>query len=528
MYTLLIVDDEEIIREGMVETFTINTPNFDIRQACNGLEALSIIEAEHIDAMVLDIKMPKLDGVALLKILKEKNKFIKTIVLSGYEEFEYAKVALEYGAYKYILKPTLPSDIEKIAKELEKILERERKQNIELENMKKQFEDNLGLVKEKFFNDLLNHRVNADIFSERADFLKLNLSGPYYKVAIIDIIKYYYFSTEEKKQIINFSVNKYFENKVSGIGDLEFFQINSNQYILVFNIKSLKEDDIRNKLHTIKRRIEFNFNVSVIVGIGNAYSSFLNIRKSYFEAYNAVRYSMLIHKEDIIDVSDIEGFSSNLEPMFDFEEFLIKLKLGEIDEIKIQVKDAFKSVENSVTQKIDLESFNIFCFKLVVYIFVGLKELNIDVKSIELNEIEVINDLYKCKSCNEIKEKVIYILGKVGVKIEECRKQRKRTIVEKVENLINQHYKDNISIKMIADILFVNPNYLGHLFRSEKGMSINDYLNRARVNKAKVLLKNSELLVYEIAEKVGFSDAQYFSTVFKKIVGVTPKEFKEI
>ena len=137
MYNLLIVDDEEIIRQGIVDVITSNVPNFNVRSAKDGMEALELIEQEIIDAMILDIKMPKLDGIELLKILMGKNIRIRTIVLSGYDEFEYAKVALEYGAYNYLLKPVVPMEIIKIVNELDVELTKERKQSEELQSLKK-------------------------------------------------------------------------------------------------------------------------------------------------------------------------------------------------------------------------------------------------------------------------------------------------------------------------------------------------------------------------------------------------------
>ena len=111
MFKLLVVEDEDNIREGIVETIELCSKIFKVFSACNGIEALNLIQNEKIDAMILDIKMPKLDGIELLKILSSKNIDIKTIILSGYDQFDYAKSALEYGAIDYILKPIKPSNI---------------------------------------------------------------------------------------------------------------------------------------------------------------------------------------------------------------------------------------------------------------------------------------------------------------------------------------------------------------------------------------------------------------------------------
>lgn len=529
MYNLLVVDDEELTREGIASVIaSMENNSFSIYCAENGLQALEIIEKNGIQAMILDIKMPKMDGVGVLKSLAEKRINIKTIVLSGYEEFEYAKVAIETGALKYIVKPIIPKTIIKVARELEEELNKEFKLNQEMENLRKHMQENLDIIKEKLFNDILNNRISEEAFWSRVDFLKLKIHGDMYQIAILDIIKYNYFATEEKLQLVNYSIYQFLKQYILNIEDLECFQISSSQFIILCSPPEMRAKKLIDDLYHLKKKIDSKFNICSTIGIGYAYKGFENIRRTYLEAVNTARFQVLSGRENIASISDIQEANISYDYLFDSEEFMIRMKLGDLNSVTEQLNEIFDKIEQQKRNSLDIESFNLFCMRLIISTFMSLKALNIDLRSINLNEKQELLDIYEMKSYFDIKNRIFSIIDKVSNKVEEHKRDKKKITVEKVKSIINQNYEQDISIKFIADQLYLNQNYLGQIFKNETNMSITDYLNKVRVNKSKVLLKNAELMIYEIAEKVGFNDAQYFSTVFKKFVGVTPKEYKEI
>ena len=529
MYNLLIVDDEKLIREGITEVLSsCEDLHFNVFCAENGLQALETIKQEKIHAMILDIKMPKLDGIGVLKDLSEKRSSIKTVVLSGYEEFDYARVAIECGALNYLVKPIIPKDIIRVAREIEKELVKESKQNEELGNLRKQMQENLDLFKEKLFSDILSERINKRAFEERMGFLNLDIPGPIYQVAVIDIVRYHYFTTEEKCQLINYSIYQFLKGYIPTVKGAEYFQVGSSQFAVLFSMQPGRTEDVKKYMHLLKKKIDEKFNVSSAIGVGKAYTGFENIKRTYLEAKNTVRFEVLSGGENVVSIADRQGTNISLDYLFDAEEYLIRLKLGDISGVTAQLNEMFEKINEQKEYTIDIESFNLLCMKLVVYTFMALKELEVDLRSLNLHEKEVLLEMYELKSYEQVKKKIFCIIDKAANGIEEYRREKKKVIVEKVKNIINQNYEKEISIKFIAEQLCFNHNYLGQLFKNETSMSISDYLARVRVTKAKALLRNTDLMIYEIAEKVGFSDSQYFSTVFKKNVGVTPKEFKEI
>lgn len=529
MYNLLVVDDEELTREGIASVIASRENNsFNIYCAENGLQALEIIEKQSIQAMILDIKMPKMGGVEVLKSLYEKKINIKTIVLSGYEEFEYAKVAIEAGALNYIVKPIIPKEIIKIARELEEEINREVKLNQEMENLRKQMQENLDIIKEKLFNDILCNRISEEAFWSRVDFLNLKIHGNMFQIAVIDIIKYNYFATEEKYQLVNYSMYNFLKQYISDIEDLEYFQISSSQFIIVYSVQEKRAKKLIEELYYLKKKMDSKFNICSTIGIGNAYQGFENIRRTYLEAINTARFQVLSGRENIASISEIQEANISYDYLFDSEEFMIRMKLGDLCSVTDQLNETFDKIEQQKESSFDIENFNLFCMRILIYTFMALKGLNIDLSSINLNEKQELLEIYEMKSYVDIKNKIFSIIDQVSIKVEEFKKDKKKINIEKVKSIINQSYKQDITIKFIADQLYLNQNYLGQIFKNETNMSIIDYLNKVRVTKSKALLKNTDLMIYEIAENVGFNDSHYFSTVFKKFVGVTPKEYKEI
>ncbi len=527
MYKILIVDDEKIYSRGAKQVLSDNFPNLTIFVAENGLEALGIIESDSIDGMLLDIRMPKMDGVELLKTLKQKGIHIKTIILSGFDDFEYMKSALDYGAVDYLLKPIVPKDLISTYKKLVAEVEREKKLNQDFERAKAHMTVHHEQLKEKFFQDVVQKEMTDEEFIERVKLLKLNILSKDYCIAVLEISEYHIFETQEKKQLINICVKEYLDDELKGIDGVELFQSNSSQFILMFYKKHMVEDYEIKLIERIKGAIENEFRINTLAGMGQWKTGCQKIGQSFFEAVNGVKYASASGNTDVVDMAKVKGIATAGD-YIDENVFQINLKLGNQDEVVEMVNAAFAEFENTKKEAWDANLFNLFCLKLMVLTMEVLREINVDCGSMGGNQTEMIMRVLNSTSYQEQKEIVLGWIDQVMQATNKNRMMRHKIIVEKAKNIINQKFVSPIGVKDIADEMGLNPNYLGHVFKGNTQMSINDYVNQVRVNKAKSLLKNSDLLIYQIADRVGFNDPQYFSTVFKKLVGISPKEYKEL
>lgn len=528
MYRLLIADDENIIRQGIVETFQKSIAYFEVFEADNGEAVLHIMERVKIDALIIDIKMPKMSGIAVLKQLWETNRAVLTVVLTGYDEFDYAKNALEYGAVKYILKPMVPAQLLELAAELKMILDTRAEKVKELTMLREDFIKNRKLQKEKLFQDILSNDQPENRIKERARILNLKMGGPLYQIAVLGIQHYGTMTTKENNYLIDYSVHLFLEKYLKEDEGTEIFQLNSNQYILLFN---LEESDNRaqiDRLYDLKEQAEGRFGVTCAAGLGTVCDSIGRIRYSYSSAESTVRYLNIQNFDYVLTSEEIKEGGGNEETPFDMDDFIMALMSGSENKVRESIRGLFERALEDKNAGMKMTGFYLCVDQLILTVYQSLLRSGGGVEEAEMNELEAIKRIYQMSTMEEIKVFTETFACKVCRQIFGIKTDGRNNTIRKIEQIVGEEYAKPLSMKYIADQLYLNHIYLGQIFKKETGISLNDYINKVRISKAKKLLKAANSMVYEVAEQVGFSDSQYFSTVFKKIVGVSPKEYKDM
>ncbi|HBE77305.1 MAG TPA: DNA-binding response regulator [Firmicutes bacterium] len=422
MLTILVVDDEYLVRKGIRETIAWENYGFTIiGEAGNGKEALQLAITHHPDIIITDIRMPFMDGLEFMAKLKEAGLDSRIIVLSGYGEFDYARAAIENGAVSYLLKPVENENlIETITKVGEKIISDrntlEYYQQLQIE---------LPAIKKQFLLDLINGDITAiDDIQAKLTLLQLPLvvSGTNLTVIIkLDDFKIIAQqlptqTLEQLREIIFYHANQCLG--LDGKGFQGFiFEKNPGEWVLIAQtsctadpVALLKENckTLFMKLKDIARP-ELS-NITISIGISNPHPAITEISRSYDEAISAAGCKFLPGNNSVVTFAD--------------------------------------------------------------------------------------NGVADCHT--EIKKAIAYI----------------RT-----------HYAENITAETAARELFISPSYLMHLFKAELGKTFNDSLVDCRIEMAKELLQNPQYRIYEVCQKVGYTDTKYFSQLFKKITGMSPKEY---
>lgn len=534
MYNILIVDDEKIIRDGIADIIS-QVGGFNIFTSRNGKEALNIILNQKIHGMILDIKMPHMGGIELMKKLREYEKEeILTIILSGYDDFKYAQQAINYGAIDYILKPVIPSDLIEICKKLRKKLDVQNKKQKELENLKRQVAESKSIIKERLFYDILKGNINKHDYQEKANFLGLNYFGDIFRIVLLEVEEDHKFcdsfETEEDYQVIIKSVENFLEYKVREIEKCNLFHLNTDIFVLMFNYVDVNESyshELYSLLNDIKSTILSDKGLDVTIGIGNYCKGVENIKQSYYQALNALRYKVLMGKGNIYSIQDFERVRNDLTVYVDIEEVNIQLKTEQKDKIVQSIKNSFSSLRTA-EEKPDIFTLYLLCTKYLTALLSVLEEYSINIRELFDNNINFFFEFINKNSIDKIQDWLLKIVDKVVQCLKEYRKHKDISIVEDIKNYIKKNYNKEISNKVIGSQFGFSSNYIGQVFKNETGMTINEYLNKTRIGEAKRLLKDTQLRVFEIAYEVGFNDHQYFSSVFKKIVGITPKEYREL
>lgn len=509
MKKVLIIDDEKLIRLGIKSIITRNYGDkYDVLLCSNGLEGFEILKSNHIHFVITDIRMPDCDGITLLKKLSIENINVPVIILSGYDDFSYAVEALRYGAKDYLLKPInkeeLYSTIEKIENNYDKVVSYSN--GIETTGIREDISARFNVL-------LLNENLSVEDLDEKLSVLCPFLNKDNYYIGIIFNKE---FSCRDKEEITrnyeDLLKNIFYENI-----SFNAFLDNYNNLTVIFSndgvIEKLKDYLFKNKKS------------GYFAGISERLVSYENFKKGYINAlialkgklfygesancycYEALRKNKKVNisREDIYKLSNLIGTKRNKEIMS-----LIDSLFNE----EYVLKEGIEYLE-AVTNEL-IEYINQYV----------VKHLN------NVGEINKKMDILKnVLNFNKYKE-FYYVLKDLIIYLDEYLFQIKNTysdkkFIEKAVVYINENYNKDLSLAVVSNVVSLNYSYFSQVFKEHTGENFISYLKKVRIEKAKQLLSNKELKIYEVAKQVGIDDSRQFTKTFKCLTGITPLEYRE-
>lgn len=522
MYKILIIDDEFIIREGIGDAFK-ETGIFNVTFASNGLEALDKCEKQKFDAMLIDIAMPKMDGIELLKNLYEVANDSVKIVLSAHDNFEYARYAMKYNVTEYLTKPLYPDDIQKIALKLSELIENKKEKQKQHDELLKEVEKDKDIIKNKLIQDIIYGNINKSDFDIQKDYLGEFINAKVFRVLLICIkfdkqniamsSKEYQVKLLETANVINQQVDNY--------SNAYYVNRNSNVFCIVIKDNGF---DIDRFFDSIKQKL----NASVCGGLGELAEDILLVKLSYREALIALKYNLSLCRESVLKISDMHINNTNTSRIYDEDMFSTNLKLYEKKQI-LKLFDNISQINLSKSDHLSIYTIELMLQKIATAAISEL--LHSDFESYRKQYENYCVIVEKLLNNIAISEKICLVKCFVLELLEilkdnsDCNNSK---IIERVKVFINENYYKDISIADIAMYVNLSKNYLGYLFKQNTDMTIIEYIHRIRIMRAKELIEMSNMKVYEIASRVGYTDQHYFSMVFKKFVGVSPSEYKEM
>lgn len=532
MIKLLVVDDEYLVRLGIRETIDWSQYGIEIiGEAENGSDALQLALVLQPDIVITDIRMPIIDGLELIENLNAHHLDSEILILTGFDEFNYAKKALENGAGAYLLKPINNDELIQTIIKLKLKVESKKK----FKQTIKSFDESIPFLREKFLQDLILGKINDKVLIE--DKLS-NFQIPYditdYCVIVSQIDNYNHLREkhtsgeldELKKLLIDYAVQALQGDNLYGTifrdpheNSIVILQLNNNDK------SSVNSDTIFEFCNTLKMMFNLNMKYTLTFGISNHYNDIKDIQAAYNEAKKAVEYKSITGRNRIIHISDVTPENGNV---LNYSKSEIELIISLIK--KNDFENALESFNKLLLKITELSSLPyVKKFALEFYILVTSKVFDTDedichvfgdtfIPNLEIHNMETIHDV--ASWLTKTFEKILNYLSA------HSKLKYRREIQEAIE-YINQNYSTEVTVERIAEKLFISPYYLMHLFKQEVGKTFSEYLIEYRIEKAKELLKNSRLKIYEISEKVGYNSTKYFSQLFKKITGLTPSEYIE-
>ncbi len=538
MYKLLVVDDEEEVRHGLIQKMEWCKFDFEIiGEAQNGREAIDIIEEIVPDIIITDISMPIMNGLELSEYIKFNYPTVKTIILTGYDDFNYAQQAIRYGVEDYILKPVLPKDIEALLINLRDKLQLEKEHKENIIKLKEHFNESLPIIRDKYISLIVEGNINENELSCKVSYFNLNLNGSCYVIAAAGIDnsnskeKIFADSDTDLMRFAAINIAKEIVDKYS-IGEALF---HNSELLIIFSFKDTFEnvtcntDTIFRKVYSvleeIRQNVEKFLKLTVTFGVGSVVNSLTRIKDSYKAALSALEYKLVIGESKIIFIEDLEPKRKDVIAFDEHTErrLVSAVKFGTEKELKEVVNDIFN---NLMGTKAVFQEYQLYLVEIVASMSRICRDFDIDVSYILGIRTNLYNEMLEFRSLNEIKTWMEGVCTKLMKFIQNSRKNTTQILLKKAQDYVGGNFSDEaLSIQKVADYLHISQSYLSMIFKKETGETFLKYLVSVRLNAAIELLQGS-CKTTEIAERVGYPDISYFSYFFKKNYGMSPREYR--
>lgn len=498
----MLVDDEKLILQGLLNIIEWEQIGLNVVSlAENGQEALDKFEENPVDIVVTDINMPVITGLEILQRIKSTKKEVKFIILTGYDEFEYAKTAIKYGVESYILKPVNEEELTSV---LIKIVN-DFKEQKEIEN--KLINKNINLMA------LINGKLKIDSFREIQSLTNLKNENKDYTVSNI-LFK------DKEINLLN-EVEKVLDKKLDDKFEI-MSEINGNIIVVNEWDKRVTEEDIKEYFETIRESLYKKLKQEVFIAIGSKVKDIKELEESYKISNNLKKYVLTKGYNVCFDISKENGIKTKSRTYSKEMETLNKFILE---------KDASKIKEyvGKLFYEEDLLPQNIYDLSLKILLLIDKisEDFKYNKNYNHYSLSNVIIDLCNENSRESIK---IFIENSIIELIKAMTPDSKKytPIVQQVLNYIEDKYYEELSLKTLSLKYNINSSYLGQIFSKEVGLSFSEYLNRIKNSKARELILNTNMKINDIAQKVGYIDTSYFYRKFKKHYGISPAALREI
>lgn len=523
LYKVLLVDDEEEVCQAMIKKMDWEQLGFVISgYAQNGSEALDIAEELMPDVVMTDIKMPYMDGLTLCRKLKERYGNIKVIIFSGFDEFEYAREAIKYEAEEYILKPINSGELKEVFLRIRNIIDKELDEKKNIDKLKEYYNKSLPIMQEHFYVGLLEGSIAKE---QIKNYLASYQIGDWkadsrFLVAVI--------SFEESRldrELTLLSLKKLIDSELEKEITYRSIHYLDKIVLVVILEENSSLSNYRSALERIVQMSRRILDLNIIIGVGSLCDSPSQISHSYAGAKEALDYKVIYTDSPIIDITETtpdaeEGFYF---PEKELEQIIREIKVGEKEDLQRAIHFLMKELKDS--------RISIRHLRAIVMTFItGLYKVGMNY-GISMEEVFGVKDIYEKVLNFQSLDILCQWMMEVGLTLRgNIRKERvdsAKLLTDKAIGYINDHYgEEDLSIDSICAYLNVSSAYFSTIFKKETEKTFVNYLTHLRMEHATRLLNTTEDKTYVIAEKVGYSDPNYFSYVFKKRYGISPSKYR--
>lgn len=543
MLKIFLAEDEVVVRETIKRMIPWEELGFElVGEAADGEMALPLLIRQQPDLLITDIKMPFMDGLTLARLAKKEIPGLKVVILSGYDDFNYAKQAIGIGVEDYLLKPITKNALIERLSEIRSRYEHEKTQKEYYEKFQREMQAYEKNSSRDFFEALVDGSMDMMEVYKRAEKLGLDIVAEAYNVLIFTMNCDEDFSGQ-RDEYSSWEAEslELLENFFAGHSSAMLFRSNIFSYgvLLKGQRETIEEntracvDEIRKILSRQDGRREW------FLAVGQSVERLSQIQKSYHTASRAFSQRYL-YDENILYYDEMEtmehpGGQAETEDNAYLQKVDVNalnpailqkfLSNGLQEETENFVKDYFYAIGQEPMESLVFRNYVILNVRFSVISFI--KGLGCDTNEMESADTEEV----LAESGKNMESAIAYAKKMISQAIE-IRDQnsgnKNRSILKSAVDFIDSHYmEEDISLNTVANVANVSSNHFSALFSQNMGQTFIEYLTTLRMNKAKELLRCTGMRSSEIAGEIGYKDAHYFSYLFKKTQGMTPSDYRK-
>lgn len=530
---VFLVEDEMVIRNGIVKSINWEKEGYRlVGEASDGELAYPMILKEKPDILLTDIKMPFMDGLELSRLVKQELPDTKILIFSGYDEFEYAKEAIRISVTEYLLKPVSSEQLLEVMRRISKQIEQDREEREILRQYQEDMKENVERERQNFFSHVIRGEVSIGEAVKNGKKYGMDLSAGFYSIILFKI-----FSTPEENIVSEhiWKICEKIETKVDEIPYAYYFQrgIDGWVFLLTAESKEQMEERQKNLCDCLAEIMKNERKVEYFGGIGKPVERIRNLGQSFRDAERifAERFTrqsnqflsgfekMDVYKDDEFQIKDLGDVGKSREMIEKF------LNNGTKEELEEFMDTYFIRMKEDKLQSTLMRQYIIMDIYIVIMSFCEkIDAVNHDYQQ-ETEKLK--STIQNMNSVSEIRAYITYMLNQAIELRDSISKKRYADIIKAAEKMISEHYmSEEISLNSVADSVGMSPSYFSSVFSKESGKTFVEFLTETRMEKAKELLMCSTLKTSEIGYEVGYKDPHYFSYIFKKTQGCSPKDYR--
>jgi two-component system response regulator YesN len=537
MYKVFLVDDEPFIIDGLKQIINWGEYGMEIcGTAPNGLEALHTLETAPINILITDIRMPKMNGLELIRHLKNLETPTRFIILSGYDDFDYLKESIQLGIENYLLKPVNQEEL------LSTLVTTIRK--IEADTSRtKNFQKDIDVIRENVLYRWVANLIMPAEFLERSALLEIDLENTQFCVCIfrpllgagetVSISRYGPKGRilSEIRRICKETIEAEARNNETATswGKLPamVFDTPDGDILILFRNQASPPD--KSWIHHLLRRCleqtAERIQIPSFVTAGSIEPDYTTVYQSFYRALKLQEYRLILPFNSILDYDTVKTAPATIHSTeyIDFEKLKKLFAENNKPGIETHIDEVFRNLSSldgitpTFAQNVAAE--------ILVGIITAVKSLSIGQRNISSLFGYTFSEVFHLQSLDDmsawIKNISFAFVDYLAEQTENVNPLIKRTL-----EFIHAYYYQDISLKTLADRFNTNANYLGQLFKNETGEYFSDYLNQFRINKAKEMFVTTGSKSSDVSTKVGYTDQSYFYRMFRKYTGVSPAEYR--